>query len=319
TSLYSWAPSSSRDVCYSRSRTPPSPVPIVSQEIPEWQGQVSRPYKTGFQKSPQRSSFPPMDFQRHRKPKHRRRSTPTFESLTKLTPRVPSTVRNLASFARTSFLDPTFMCQNQLELPCVHKAQIELHQESFKLAKGPPKSQCLAHAIVESLDTEQATRDLHMCLAKGLENGRSQPSVEYPVCLLCGRCAPYCPHPHPQHGPCLLVYPRLNVQDGEVYMNLGFLLKIKRHEASKWGLVQAKDASKLQHSKEHPSKQERGQSRSLSRSRRLWSPTSSPRENFGGPQRNATLKAPPKAINPSYTGTQGCAAHMACVTQGFTL
>ncbi|KAG8147447.1 hypothetical protein E2320_000155 [Naja naja] len=658
TSLYSWAHSSTRDVCYSRSRTPPSPVPIASQEIPEWQGQVSRPYKTGFQKSRQRSSsFPPMDFQRHRKPKHRRRSTPTSESMTKLTPRVPSTIRSspvhiqrlggriyfldykeqelldwhihkkhwqkeapplhwekeapplylekeapplcwqkeapplywqkeapplywqkeepplywqkeasplywhkeapplqwqkealpfsqvpsretnvhvgitpqnemvqwvsqqvslgqrspshtppstspkhrqtphkpppvrvrspgpctqtpvpsskdllpppfiicqttshsnlkaptnvqigitpqnegvhwvsqqrsigqrsrsrtppsttpkgrqtppkpppdrarsprcrtqtpvpsskdllpppliicqttshsslkvptdgnlstmmpkeeltevlnllaqnkslltkqpgrpktpkkkekevhskkpstskesagrsgspkgkpaetqislmldrkthrlswaddmtevpkdngyLASFARTSFLDPTFMCQNQLELPCVHKAEIELHQESVKLAKGPPKSQCLAHAIVESLDTEQATRDLHMCLAKGLENGRSQPSVEYPVCLLCGRCAPYCPHPHPQHGPCLLVYPRLNVQDGEVYMNLGFLLKIKRHEASKWGLVQGKDASKLQHSKEHPFKQERSQSRSRSRSR----------------------------------------------------
>ncbi|XP_034277096.1 uncharacterized protein LOC117667662 [Pantherophis guttatus] len=174
---------------------------------------------------------------------------------------------DLPSFARTSFLDPTFMCQNQLELPCVHKAQIELHQESFKLAKSLPKSQCLAHAIVESLDTEQATRDLHMCLAKGLENGGSQPSVEYPVCLLCGRCAPYCPHPHPQHGPCLLVYPRLTVQEGEVYMNLGFLLKIKRHEASKWGLVQGKDASKLQHSKEHPSKQERSQSRSRSRSR----------------------------------------------------
>uniref|UniRef100_A0A8C5RFJ0 4Fe-4S ferredoxin-type domain-containing protein n=1 Tax=Laticauda laticaudata TaxID=8630 RepID=A0A8C5RFJ0_LATLA len=175
---------------------------------------------------------------------------------------VPKENGDLASFARTSFLDPTFMCQNQLELPCVHKAQIELHQESFKLAKGPSKSHCLAHAIVESLDTEQATRDLHMCLAKGLENGRSQPSVEYPVCLLCGRCAPYCPHPHPQHSPCLLVYPRLNVQDGEVYMNLGFLLKIKRHEASKWGLVQGKDASKLQHSKDHPSKQERSQSRS---------------------------------------------------------
>ncbi|XP_039201966.1 uncharacterized protein LOC120309134 [Crotalus tigris] len=180
---------------------------------------------------------------------------------------VPKESGDLRSPIRTSFLDPTFMCQNQLELPCVHKTQVELHQESLKLPKSPPKSQCLAHAIVESLDTEQATRDLHMCLAKGLENGRSRPSVEYPVCLLCGRCAPYCPHPHPQHGPCLLVYPRLSVQDGEVYMNLGFLLKIKRHEASKWGLVQGKDASKLQHSKEHPSKRERSPSRSRSRSR----------------------------------------------------
>ncbi|XP_070591018.1 serine/arginine repetitive matrix protein 2-like [Erythrolamprus reginae] len=170
-------------------------------------------------------------------------------------------------FAQTSFLDPTFMCQNQLELPCVHRAQVELHQESFEIRKRPPESQCLAHAIVESLDTEQATRDLHMCLAKGLENGRSQPSVEYPICLLCGRCTPYCPHPHPQHGPCLLVYPRLNVQDGEVYMNLGFLLKMKRQEANRWGLVQGKEASKLQHSKEHPSKQERRQSRSRSRNR----------------------------------------------------
>ncbi|XP_013912777.1 PREDICTED: uncharacterized protein LOC106541769 [Thamnophis sirtalis] len=180
---------------------------------------------------------------------------------------VPRESGDLPSFAQTSFLDTTFMCQNQLELPCIHQAQIELQQESFKLAKSPLKSQCLAHAIVESLDTEQATRDLYMCLAKGLENGHSQPSVEYPICLLCGRCAPYCPHPHPQHGPCLLVYPRLSVQDGEVYMNLGFLLKIKRHEANRWGLVQGKDASKLQHSKGHPSKQERSQSRSPSRSR----------------------------------------------------
>ncbi|KAK9412274.1 CSP protein [Crotalus adamanteus] len=47
TSLYSWAHSSTRDVCYSRSRTPPSPpVPIASQEIPEWQGHVTSPYKT---------------------------------------------------------------------------------------------------------------------------------------------------------------------------------------------------------------------------------------------------------------------------------
>lgn len=182
---------------------------------------------------------------------------------------VPKESGDLPSPARTSFLDPTFMCQNQLELPCVHKAQEELHQESLKLAKSPLRSQCLAHAIVESLDIDQATQDLHMCLAKGLKNGRSQPSVEYPVCLLCGRCTPYCPHPHPQHGPCLLVYPRLSVQDGEVYMNLGFLLKIKRHEASKWGLVQGKDASKLQHSKEHPSKRERSPSRSRSRSRNV--------------------------------------------------
>ncbi|KAM6459286.1 proline-rich protein 30 [Liasis olivaceus] len=180
---------------------------------------------------------------------------------------VPKVSKEPPTTAQPSFLDPTFMCQNQLELPCIHAAQVDLHQESLKLAKNPPKPQCLAHAIVESLDTEQAIRDLHMCLAKGLENGHSRPSVEYPVCLLCGRCTPYCPHPHPRHGPCLLVYPRLSVQEGEVYMSLGFLLKIKRHEASKWGLVQGKDASKLQLSKEHPSKQERNQSRSRSRNR----------------------------------------------------
>uniref|UniRef100_A0A8C6XVA3 Uncharacterized protein n=1 Tax=Naja naja TaxID=35670 RepID=A0A8C6XVA3_NAJNA len=34
-------------------------------------------------------------------------------------------------------------------------------------------------------------------------------------------------------------------------------------------------------------------------------------ENVGGPQRNVTPKAPPKAINPGCMGTQGCAAHMA--------
>ncbi|XP_061456232.1 uncharacterized protein LOC133372036 [Rhineura floridana] len=123
---------------------------------------------------------------------------------------------------------------------------------------APP--QALAHGIVESLDTDQATRDLHLCLAKTLEKRRGRPSVEYPVCLLCGRCTPYCPHPRPHHSPSLLVYPRLSVWEGEVYMCLGFLLKIKRSEASEWGLLQAVGTTKRPLGKEGPPRHERSSS-----------------------------------------------------------
>ncbi|XP_061482502.1 uncharacterized protein LOC133384575 [Rhineura floridana] len=158
-------------------------------------------------------------------------------------------------------LDPSFMCQNQLELPCMTAARVELHHENNRRAVLPPKPQCLAHSIVESLDTDQATRDLHLCLAKTLEKGRGRLSVEYPVCLLCGRCTPYCPHPRPRHSPSLLVYPRLSVREGEVHMCLGFLLKIKRSEASEWGLLQAVGASKRPLGKEGPPRYERSRSR----------------------------------------------------------
>lgn len=115
---------------------------------------------------------------------------------------------------------------------------------------------------------KQAMQDLQVCLAKGLKKGCSQPGVEYPICLLCGRCTPYCPHPRPQHSPCLLVYPRLGVQDGEVYMTLGFLLKIKRSEADAWGLVQGLEKSKAEWGREHPSRKERSKSRRRGRGKR---------------------------------------------------
>ncbi|XP_048342246.1 serine/arginine repetitive matrix protein 1-like [Sphaerodactylus townsendi] len=162
------------------------------------------------------------------------------------------------------FLDPSFMCQNQLELPCIAAAREEQNQKSYPFAQlstrpaaRTPKPQCLAHTIIQSLDSEQAMQDLKMHLAKGLEMGSSQPSVEYPLCLLCGRCTPYCPHPRMRHSPCLLVYPRLDVQDGNAYMTLGFLLKIKRSEADMWGLTQGTDVLKKPCDKERPSKREK--------------------------------------------------------------
>ncbi|KAJ6661179.1 hypothetical protein lerEdw1_015316 [Lerista edwardsae] len=184
-----------------------------------------------------------------------------------------SRVLEPSASACPKFLDPLFMCQNQLEMPCIAAARVELQdQESQPFAKplrcGGPKPQCLAHTIVESLDMKQTMQDLHMCLAKGLENGFNQPSVEYPICLLCGRCTPYCPHPRPRHSPCLLVYPRLSVEDGEVHMTLGFLLKIKRSEADDWGLVQGMNTLKAERGRERRSKKERSRSRSKSRRRR---------------------------------------------------
>lgn len=182
-----------------------------------------------------------------------------------------SRVLEQSASACPKFLDPLFMCQNQLEMPCIAAARVELQdQECQPFAKplrcGGPKPQCLAHTIVESLDMKQTMQDLHMCLAKGLGNRSNQPSVEYPICLLCGRCTPYCPHPRSRHSPCLLVYPRLSVEDGEVHMTLGFILKIKRSEADDWGLVQGMDTLKAERGRERPSKKER--SRSKSRRRR---------------------------------------------------
>ncbi|XP_066482843.1 uncharacterized protein [Tiliqua scincoides] len=189
------------------------------------------------------------------------------------------------------FLDPLFMCQNQLEMPCIAAARVELqHQENQPFAnplcRGTFKPQCLAHTIVESLDMKQAMQDLHVSLAKGLEKGYRQPSVEYPICLLCGCCTPYCPHPRPQHSPCLLVYPRLCVQDGEVHMTLGFLLKIRRSEADEWGLVQGADTSKAQWGKERRrSKKERSRSRSRSRSRQRRGHGRAGRHHSRGPDK----------------------------------
>ncbi|XP_042300902.1 uncharacterized protein LOC121918922 isoform X2 [Sceloporus undulatus] len=124
-----------------------------------------------------------------------------------------------------------------------------------------PKDKLLApslpFSIMESVDKEQAMRDLHMCLAQGLETGRGRPYVEYPVCLQCGRCTPFCPHPRSRHSPSLLVYPRLSVRKGKVHMSLGFLLKIKRHEADRWGLGSGVDVSKMRLGREHHSRRDR--------------------------------------------------------------
>ncbi|XP_053106330.1 nascent polypeptide-associated complex subunit alpha, muscle-specific form-like isoform X2 [Hemicordylus capensis] len=177
-----------------------------------------------------------------------------------------------AGHCQPKFLEPSFMCQNQLELPCLAAAaQAELPPQGCPPpAKAPragaPKAQCLAHSIVHSLDLEQARQQLHLVLAKGLEKRGSRPSVEYPVCLLCGRCTPYCPHhPRRRHSPCLLVYPRLSVQAGEVRMNLGFLLKIKRSEAEEWGLAQGLPLPEARQGKEPPPRKERSRSRSRRR------------------------------------------------------
>ncbi|XP_077187026.1 uncharacterized protein LOC143834250 [Paroedura picta] len=177
----------------------------------------------------------------------------------------PSPTQQPPVAAQPKFLDSSFMCQNQLELPCIVAARGQQNQKSYTFAEphphapaGSPKSQCLAHTIIQSLDAEQAMRDLQMHLAKGLETGQSEPSVEYPICLLCGRCTPYCPHPRTRYSPSLLVYPRLDVRDGEAYMTLGFLLKIKRSEADEWGLTQGRDVLQTSRSKERPAKKEKG-------------------------------------------------------------
>lgn len=208
--------------------------------------------------------------------------------------------------ARLSFLDPAFMCQNQLELPCMATALASPPQHPLP---GAPKPSCLAHTIVESLDPEQAMRDLNMHLAKGLEKGRSQPSVEYPICLLCGRCTAYCPHPRPRHSPSLLVYPRLGVKDGEVHMTLGFLLKMKRAEADDWGLAHGREVPKAAwRGREQPAKGNRGRrttprrksqahpARSQSKSPERRPPVSRQPSPAGGVQRPSGRGAAPQGI-----------------------
>ncbi|KAH0622916.1 hypothetical protein JD844_025807 [Phrynosoma platyrhinos] len=138
----------------------------------------------------------------------------------------------------------------------------KLQRASQQLPKAAsPKAKLLApslpHSIMQSIDKEQVMWDLHMCLAQGLETGHGRPYVEYPVCLQCGRCTPFCPHPRSRRSPSLLVYPRLSVRKGEIHMSLGFLLKIKRCEADRWGLGPGVDASKMRLGREHPSRRER--------------------------------------------------------------
>ncbi|CAI5771563.1 Hypothetical predicted protein [Podarcis lilfordi] len=170
----------------------------------------------------------------------------------------PLAIRDMMSTTRPPVLDPLFMCQAQLEMPCLALGPAKVQQEVCQPAVPPGKTPCLAHALVESLDQDQAVQDLHQALAKGLGKGRGRPCVEYPVCLLCGRCTPYCPHPPTRYSPSLVVYPRLSVREGEVHMGLGFLLKIKRSEANEWGLVCKPDASRTRPGKEGlPSKLDR--------------------------------------------------------------
>ncbi|TFJ98199.1 EGF-like module-containing mucin-like hormone receptor-like 3 [Platysternon megacephalum] len=106
---------------------------------------------------------------------------------------------------------------------------------------APASPERLIRAIVNSLGTKRAARDLQLRLL-----GWGQWSVEYPVCLQCRCCldsgCPPHPTPQGQRGPRLIVYPELSVGRGRggrsrLRLSLGFLLKIKRKEARKWQLV----------------------------------------------------------------------------------
>uniref|UniRef100_A0A670HLA1 4Fe-4S ferredoxin-type domain-containing protein n=1 Tax=Podarcis muralis TaxID=64176 RepID=A0A670HLA1_PODMU len=140
--------------------------------------------------------------------------------------------------------------------------------------------------------------DLHQALAKGLGKGRGRPCVEYPVCLLCGRCTPYCPHPPTRYSPSLVVYPRLSVREGEVHMGLGFLLKIKRSEANEWGLVCKPDASRTRPGKEGlPSKLDRSKGQAAEE-QGSHPPASGAREGCPRAQAAVGREAGPEAEKP---------------------
>ncbi|XP_075770675.1 proline-rich protein 30 isoform X2 [Pelodiscus sinensis] len=110
-------------------------------------------------------------------------------------------------------------------------------------SQGTPASpEWLIRSIVNSLGTERAAQDLQLQLLSW-----GQLSVEYPVCLQCCCCleraCPHHPAPQAQRSPRLVVYPKLSVGQGRgghgrLRMSLGFLLKIKRKQASKWQLIQ---------------------------------------------------------------------------------
>uniref|UniRef100_A0A8D0DN34 Uncharacterized protein n=1 Tax=Salvator merianae TaxID=96440 RepID=A0A8D0DN34_SALMN len=145
--------------------------------------------------------------------------------------------------ARPPLSEASVTGQTQLELSCIVAAQMQLHQDKCTLAPAPPQLQRLGQEIVGSLDKDRAMRDLCLSLAKSPQEGRC---VEYPVCLLCARCNPSCAHPRRRHGPSLLVYPQQSVQDGELHIGLGFLLKMKKAEAAEWGQEQELDATQAQ-------------------------------------------------------------------------
>ncbi|KAJ7309063.1 hypothetical protein JRQ81_008355, partial [Phrynocephalus forsythii] len=149
---------------------------------------------------------------------------------------------------RPALLDPAFMGHRQEESPCLS----EVRPERPVFVEPLPRPPCQTHTIIQSLDKEQAMQDLQLSLAKALEKGGSLKLVEYPVCLLCSQCNPSCQHPRAPHDPCLQVYPRMIVQDGQVRMTLGFHLKRKGIGGKESGLEPRQDASQVPPGKEQP-------------------------------------------------------------------
>ncbi|XP_062826366.1 uncharacterized protein LOC134296148 [Anolis carolinensis] len=99
-------------------------------------------------------------------------------------------------------------------------------------------------SICTSTSVGQLVEGLCLSGTQSLNMAHRELRAECSVCPQCGNCRPHCSHPHDQQDAVLLVYPRLAIRNGQVYMDMDYYVKMKMAHAKKWGLLKNRSVDK---------------------------------------------------------------------------